>query len=240
MIWEDSKLASHWHSPPLAPLALTAQGKEAWRRVWEGHLGHSSQRLNEICQEHAHPLTLKTEEDHSPRAKEKMNLLWRCLRWWTQTECKDYPAHCPTQPHTKWPPHWDEAWPARRNTRPTHRKCLLLTKGNAHLSKRWKNLPPKRNYPRSRIRMTQYKTKQKLKEESEIQRRIIRGNYKMREEKWAGLPLRREMKQMKALQRWMLHKNQPQRRYIITGDSIREIEIGFRKSLKSKWKKTKL
>lgn len=169
MIWEDSKLASHWHSPPLAPLALTAQGKEAWRRVWEGHLGHSSQRLNEICQEHAHLLTLKTEEDRSPRAKEKMNLLWRCLRWWTQTECKDYPAHCPTQPHTKWPPHWDEAWPARRNTRPTHRKCLLLTKGNAHLSKRWKNLPPKRNYPRSRIRMTQYKTKQKLKEELSVE-----------------------------------------------------------------------
>lgn len=111
----------------------------------------------------------------------------------------------------------------RRISRPTHRKCLLLTRGNECLSKRWKNLPPKRNYPRSTGRKPDYKTKLKLKEKNKIQR-IIHGSYKLREEKWADLPLRREMKQMKTLQRWMSHKNQPQRWSIITGDSIRETE----------------
>lgn len=79
-------------------------------------------------------------------------------------------------------------------------------------------------YPRSTGRKTKYKTKLKCKEKNKIQRRIIHGSYKMREEKWADLPLRREMKQMKTLQRWMSHKNQPQRWSIITGDSIRKME----------------
>lgn len=70
----------------------------------------------------------------------------------------------------------------RRISRPTHRKCLLLTRGNECLSKRWKNLPPKRNYPRSTGRKPDYKTKLKLKEKNKIQR-IIHGSYKLREEK---------------------------------------------------------
>ena len=70
--------------------------------------------------------------------------------------------------------------------------------------------------------MTKYKTT--LKEKCETPRRIIHGSPTMREEKWAGLPLRREMKEMKTLPRWMLHKTQLQRWSIITGDSIREME----------------
>lgn len=128
----------------------------------EGYVGHSSQSLNGLCQQHINLLTLKTEEDHCPQGKGN-NIFALKVRWWTQIELKDYPAHCPTQSPTKWPPHWDEAWPTRRISRPTHRKCLLLTRGNECLSKRCKNLPPKRNYPRSMGRKTKYKTNLNLK-----------------------------------------------------------------------------
>lgn len=41
----------------------------------EGYVGHSAQILNGLCQEHTNLLTLKTEDDHCPRAKKMMYLL---------------------------------------------------------------------------------------------------------------------------------------------------------------------
>ena len=55
-----------------------------------GYMGHSSQILNGLCQEHTNLLTLKTEDNHCPKAKKIMYLLWKCLRWWTQIELKDH------------------------------------------------------------------------------------------------------------------------------------------------------
>lgn len=57
------------------PQATTDQGKEGVKEGVEGYVGHSSQSLNGLCQEHTNLLTLKTEEDHCPRAKEIIYLL---------------------------------------------------------------------------------------------------------------------------------------------------------------------